>query len=481
MLFLLVAIISVHFGLFDYNGIIGSGQSLSIGGRAGSQYTSTQPYGNLKLSLGSKDKSWPLDPNDRRFSLVPLVEPLRPITKGYPTAYPKNIHGESPHTSMSIQISCSNPNVLTVHTAVGEDGMGMDRLRRGAEDDGKTGRAYNASLFEIQAINRLAKNAGKTYGVSAIVLTHGEANAWLSSYQNDLVQFYKNYSEDARRLTNQTESPVLIVSQQHSSRKRAIPLSTLAQWKAQEDVPGGIFCAGTKYQYEYINDGTHMLQSGYIELGEKYGEVFTEVVVKGNKDWRPLQPISAVLIDAYTVNVTFNVPNPPLQWDTNLPPPVSRDEWLEGKGFELSAGPDVFKIAGVEIEGNSVLITAEPRLISYADTLKVGYAATAQPERINGVIQPEPPEEIDDDEEHSDQCINEQAGDPSSGSGLWGGVFGLGKKKDKKKKDGKKKEKPRRPGGTTRWGLLKDSDATVGCTSGKLLRNWALSFEMSVE
>jgi hypothetical protein len=28
----------------------------------------------------------------------------------------------------------------------------------------------------------------------------------------------------------------------------------------------------------------------YQQLGEKYAEVYSEIVLKGNKDWQPLQP-----------------------------------------------------------------------------------------------------------------------------------------------------------------------------------------------
>jgi hypothetical protein len=37
-----------------------------------------------------------------------------------------------------------------------------------------------------------------------------------------------------------------------------------------------------------------------------------------------------------------------------------------------------------------------------------------------------------------------------------------------------------RPNGTVRWGLLRDSDSTVGYSSGAILSNYCVAFEMSV-
>ena len=53
----------------------------------------------------------------------------------------------------------------------------MIYLKKNAEHVGVNGRSYEAAMIETKAITRLAKAAGKTYGVGAITLTHGESDA----------------------------------------------------------------------------------------------------------------------------------------------------------------------------------------------------------------------------------------------------------------------------------------------------------------
>jgi hypothetical protein len=46
-------------------------------------------------------------------------------------------------------------------------------------------------MFEVEAITRLAKNEGKTYGINAIILTHGETDADNTNYLNDMGDLHK--------------------------------------------------------------------------------------------------------------------------------------------------------------------------------------------------------------------------------------------------------------------------------------------------
>ena len=47
----------------------------------------------------------PFDPSIASLALVPLTEPLRPIATSYPSAYPDNLYGETPHTAMANQLT----------------------------------------------------------------------------------------------------------------------------------------------------------------------------------------------------------------------------------------------------------------------------------------------------------------------------------------------------------------------------------------
>lgn len=408
--------------LWDWNGIIGTGQSLSVG-VGGTPLRATQPsHQNLKLDLGNR--FFPaLDDTSSRLSLVPLCEPIRPFGSGFPTPFPSNIQGETPHTCMASQITeltlaetAGKGDYVTVHSVVGESGQGMKALSKGAVFQDDVGYAYAASLFEARAIARLAKQAQRSFGVAAIVLTHGETDAQNPGYQAALYRLLQDYNTDLPVITGQSFQAPLLVTQQSSSPPEAAALadSALAVWKACREHPGRILCVGPRYQYGYV-DHVHLDALGYDRLGEKYGQVYFERVVK-ERDFQPLAPLS-VERSGNLLSVAFHVPVPPLVWDETLPLPHAGPRlhaWAKGRGFELTAGGAPVAIDSVEIVGSKVNIVASS---APAGALTIRYAATAS-------------------------------------------------------------DKPR-PGGSWRWGQLRDSDPFVGAVTRTPQPNHAVAFELS--
>ncbi len=373
---------------WDMTGVIGSGQSLSVGAQASDVASKPTLDANLKLSLGGAAAP-PFDPTAAALSLVPLFEPIRPLATTYPSAYPHNIYGETPHTAMASQISALvrrafATEYVTVHSVVGENGQGMARLKKAAVETvngaTSTGRAYAATLFEVAAIERLAKARGQSYGVGAIILTHGETDAGNADYQADLVQLWRDYNQDLKAITGQAESIPLLVTQQHgfgfsAGTSSGASASTLAAWRASLEHPRDIVCVGPKYQYPYAPDNFHLGTRGYQLLGEKYGQVYFERIVLG-RDFRPVQP-TQVSVDGRVVRVRFHVPVPPLVWDEALPAPhqTALTEWRAGRGFELSAGGGApIAIESVAIDGDAVSIQSAVDLPAGA---VLGYATTS--------------------------------------------------------------------------------------------------------
>ena len=415
---------------FDLTGIIGTGQSLSVGAQAPTpSTTATQPhFHNLKLDLGGAQVP-PFDPSLASLSLVPLVEPIRPFATTFPSAYPANIYGETPHAAMAAQVTAMARRAgvrdyATVHTVVGESGQGMSVIDKAAVevDVGatSTGRAYRATLFEASAIERLATAGGKTYGVGAIVLTHGETDNGNPDYEAQMVQLASDYNHDLKAITGQRATIPLITSQQHgipfaAGQQFGMPLSTTAEWRIGVDHPEDFVCAAPKYQYPYAADNLHLVTRGYELLGEKYGEVYFQRVVLGRR-WQPLQPL-AVRRAGRIIAVRFHVPDPPLAWDPVLPEPhqTALTQWSRGRGFELRQGATPLTITAVRIIGDTVLIVADADVPAGAT---VGYAAT------------------------------------SDGIAL--------------------------PGVSVRWGKLIDSDHTVGVFTGEAQPNYAVAFELPV-
>jgi lysophospholipase L1-like esterase len=407
---------------WDWVGIVGTGQSLSVGANGTPLTQTSQPYDNLELDLGTATVP-PYDPASTQLSVVPLVEPIRRLANSYPSAYPRNVYGETPHTAMANEITAlfkaaGGLDYVTVHTVVGESGQGMDVIDKSATDTGTTGHAYAATLFEASALTRLAKAAGKTYGIGAIVITHGETDTGNATYGNALYRLQQDYNTDLKALTGQTATIPMFVSQQHSTPSGAgtRSASTLAQWRVGIDHPGDLVCSGPKYQYPYSSDGVHLVAKGYDELGEKYAEVYNERVVLGH-DWQPLQP-TGITKSGRVVTVTFHVPAPPLVWDDAMPAPhqTANTAWASGRGFEVVSGTTAIAIDSVAISGDTVAINCSTDLPSGAITVR--YASTS-----DGVMM---------------------------------------------------------PNGTWRWGHLRDSDPLVGATTKAALPNYCVAFEMSV-
>ncbi len=321
-------------------GVVGTGQSLAVGQMGSPVATTTQPYHNLKLSTGTLP--WPVDANDATLAMVPLVEPIGRLSTAYPSSWPTNIAGETPHASMANQVTAlvqaaDGGDYVGVHGEAGENGQGIVFLH--------------------------------------IIVTHGESDAGNAGYEAALYQLLTDYQADIAAITGQTQKIQMIVSQQNSTNDFAA--STFAAWRIGVDHPGEVVCSGPKYQYAYYAaDSTHLVTDGYRQLGEKYGQVYFERVVLG-RDWQPLAP-TTVERGTRTVTVHFHVPVPPLAWETTFQPPHQAiAEWQAGKGFELRGPSGKIAIASVAITapGDAVEITTTVDLP--ATGVHVGYALTA--------------------------------------------------------------------------------------------------------
>jgi hypothetical protein len=326
---------------------------------------------------------------------------------------------------ITFQAKCTSPDsdYVSVHSVVGESGQGIAELQKQTGDTtGTTGRAYAATLFEAQAIARLAKAAGKSYGIAAIMMTHGETDSGSSTYQADLIELLADYNADLATITGQTRKIPMYLSQQHaypngpgSAGQR--PVANIVQWQLGVVHKGDFVCTGPKYQYpgNSSNDGVHLSPIGYQMLGEKYGQIYFQREVLG-VDWQPLQPVS-VERSGRVVTVHFHVPVLPLVWDESLDPPAIA-AWASGRGFELRTSTAQIAIASVAIVGEAVQITAAVDLP--ASGLVVGYALSSQGIQMTTASK------------------------------------------------------------AVRWGQLRDSDTFVGSTSKLANPNYAVSFEMQV-
>jgi len=366
-------------------GVIGTGQSLSVGAASnGLVFTKPSPN-SFKLSLGARETTWPIDATDPELSLVPLAEPIRTInTTSYSAPYPINIYGETFHTTMAVQLDTINRLVEgggggggggvglpSVHSVVGQGDSSITVIQKGG-----TGNAYAASLFEAAALTRLAAAAGARYEVFAVVLTHGEKDAELPSYEDGIARLQSDYEQDLKAITGQTRPIPLILTQQHADPVTGRSTSTVAAWKAGVDHAGKIYCAGPKYQYGYASDRIHLVAGQYDRLGVKYAEVVHAITIASN-DWQPLQPLD-ITVEGQTIAVRFHVPAPPLAWDEafGAPHQFVHAAWKNGRGFEVEDSQGEVTITDATIDGGTIRLgidrlpdtTTAPLMVRYAMT-----------------------------------------------------------------------------------------------------------------
>ena len=116
---------------FNIIGIVGTGQSLSVGAQAPnfSGAATQRHFNNLKLALNGTVVP-PFNSNAPALSLVPFTEPIRPLATTFPSAYPANLYGETFHAAMAAQVTtlakaAGAPDYVTAQTVVGESGQGM--------------------------------------------------------------------------------------------------------------------------------------------------------------------------------------------------------------------------------------------------------------------------------------------------------------------------------------------------------------------
>lgn len=338
---------------FDIVGIVGTGQSLSVGVSGAPALSTSQPDNNLKL--GDPDFSGDLSaPPAASAALVPLTEPLRLYNPRMPAGpnYPNNLSGETPHTAMGAELTrlaraADGADYVSFHSAVGASGQSITWIRKGG-----TGNSYAAALYEARTAAALARRAGRSFGYGAILMTHGETDAARVSYGADVFQLFQDYNADLKAITGQTQDIPMLISQQGTfPPSPGGAESTLAAWRLGVEHPGQVLCTGPKYQYEYAPDRVHLTANSYRRLGQKYAQVYFQHVVQG-RPWRPLQPRTVAKSGAELV-VTFDVPVPPLRFDERIPAPhqTLNKQWAAGRGFEVSDGQGAIGINAVALQG----------------------------------------------------------------------------------------------------------------------------------
>ncbi|GAB7534606.1 hypothetical protein BGC_08160 [Burkholderia sp. 3C] len=216
---------------------------------------------------------------------------------------------------------------------------------------------YRQLLRDVRNGKRLADAAHDTYGVAAITWTQGEADdsaqTPIGAYEDALRALRRDVDRDVKAISGQQQDVEMVTYQLASNKSfdQPYPHIALALLRASHDDPH-IHLAAPMYIFRYV-DGRHTDNKSTRWMGAYYGLVIKRVVVD-HRPWQPLEP-TAWHRDGRVVTVRFNVPAPPLRWDTRQ---VAVNQ---NYGFDLRAqNGRPLPIASVEISGpDTVTIVAD--------------------------------------------------------------------------------------------------------------------------
>ena len=333
---------------------------------------------------------------------MPLTEPLRATANSYPSAYPANLYGETPHAAMANQLTAlameaASHDYVTVHTVVGESGQPMTVIKKNPTNlpaDGTSGRAYDATLFEASAITRLTGAMGKTYGIGAIVVTHGESDAGNNSYDGELFQLLTDYNDGPGRHHGpggDREDPDAGLAAELGAGRLGVGVDLGdAGVEGQRRSPGRDRLHGPEVPV-LVRDRQRARSppaQEYERLGEKTAQVYFERVVLGH-DWQPLQPMSAERERQHRhralsrAGAAAGLGRRPAGAARPMIP-----QWAQGAASRCSVAGNRQMITGVEIVGGDTVkitcandLTAGEVVVGYAATAEGGTPPTAQPAR----------------------------------------------------------------------------------------------------
>lgn len=319
--------IASTFKAYDFDFVLSTGQSLSVGAQGTPALSTSQPDKNVMFNTGV------IAGGTNLTSFVPLVE----------TNVETMSSGLANHISADAKASFGLDHVILL-SAHGVGGFSYAQLKKGQP-------SFTNGIAQAKAGFDLAKAAGKTLVVRAVTNVHGETDHLQqnTNYQANIAEWQSDYEKDVKAITGQSEPIPMLHTQMHSwtrlqpgggaySDQSRIPIDQLAVHIASG---GKTVLVGPKYHLPYVADGVHLTNEGYRHMGEDYAKVYRQIVLRGKK-WEPLRPLS-ITRENTTIIVKFLVPSPPLKIDEEL---VTNPA---DYGFELSGDDDMPNITSVDV------------------------------------------------------------------------------------------------------------------------------------
>jgi hypothetical protein len=335
---------------YAVNIIVHTGQSRSTGSYATPPKTTTQPYSNTWLhdSNGHYDFN---QSSNTGLSLIPLVggsySPTN-VDGGDGTPYPLNLYsnGESQAPSEANELTyltgAASGIVIDVEQ-VGCSGASLAQI-----SDGGSCNTWNAMLYSVTKVCSLAATAGKTCGVIAMVMVHGQTDAGgiLGTYETNLVNYRSVAQSALYAITGQssaTPMPMFIVQQTGEPAMNGAtsyqPNASHDQVQILRDHPG-LFIGVDQDFLDPPNPTDYLHALDYRIDGFAIGRAISQYL--HGQSHTPVIATGVTCVgtgSSTTVTIEYNVPVPPLVFEGDVTAP-------HAAGTTLGAGGSVFPDAG---------------------------------------------------------------------------------------------------------------------------------------
>ena len=212
------------------------------------------------------------------------------------------------------------PIVITENHAVG--GRNYAAIKKGGTEP----EAYAKFITELTAMQAIRPTI-----VKAINLVHGEADLldpW-ETYRDNLVQFLTDYTGDILSITGDTYQPIMIVSQISSQKVYQptnvdiieSPLALLDVCRVSDRH----FSCGPQYWIESNGgaDQVHLNGRDQIISSEYRAKIYSQVVDNNDRTTPTATMPISVTLGADYIDVVYDVPKPPLQFETDYIPVIT--------------------------------------------------------------------------------------------------------------------------------------------------------------
>ena len=237
---------------------------------------------------------------------------------------------------------------------------------------------YNKFLEEIACAFNRAQNKGWMFNIPAICWMQGEsdiADYPETNYKDLLKQMYSDLNTDIKKITHQTNDIRIICYQSNvvTKGKRYKPNNfkgTEAQTpQAQMELirdDSAFWASGPMYPYSYVNESLHPDGISQKRFGYLVAETILDLI-HHKKHFIGVIPLKTEIKDN-ELRILFNVPSPPLCFDTVSVRKVSN------YGFNVIRKDNVDIVSDINLDGDTVIIKCKESPIG----CKIRYAVNGE-------------------------------------------------------------------------------------------------------